>query len=309
MNRNPLRLGLLASAMMVATASYADDKAACLDASSKGQSLRDAHKLVEARDQFRLCARQQCPGIVQQDCGGWLADVEKGVPSVVVTAKDGAGADLVDVRVSVDGQPFATKLDGQAVAINPGSHLLHFELADGTQLDRQVLVKEGEKNQGVAVVLSKKGGLTGTPTAGSPSTVPPTTGQPSAEPTSPSVAGGSAPAGGGSGLRTAGWVLGGAGVVGLGVGTVFGIMAIGDKSSANCNANNQCEGGPLSSAKSAAIGADIGLIAGGVLLATGASLVLLAPKANPSHEATSARVEIAPRVAPGRGGIVLGGSW
>jgi hypothetical protein len=48
------------------------DKAACLDASSQAQSLRDAHKLVEARQKLRVCAQAACPGVVQRDCLSWL---------------------------------------------------------------------------------------------------------------------------------------------------------------------------------------------------------------------------------------------
>src|SRR5271167_2677163 len=102
----PLRLitlGLITAALLTlpAATARADDKAACLDAASKGQSLRDHGKLVEARELFRRCAAQGCPQMVVQDCGGWLGDVEKSLPTVVVTAKDGSGNDLVDVKVSL----------------------------------------------------------------------------------------------------------------------------------------------------------------------------------------------------------------
>src|ERR1700722_15398926 len=135
---------LLASLLLGAFPARADDKAACFDAASKGQSLRDQGKLVEAREQFRRCAAQGCPTMVLQDCGGWLADVEKNVPTVVVTAKDGSGNDLVDVQVTVDGQPLLSKLTGEALPIDPGLHTFHFSTsgggsATGKAVDRQVL--------------------------------------------------------------------------------------------------------------------------------------------------------------------------
>jgi hypothetical protein len=290
MSKNALSLGLLASLLMVATVSHADDKSICLDAASKGQNLRDAHKLAEARDQFRTCARRECPAIVQQDCGGWLTEVEKSLPTVVITAKDGAGADLTEVRVAVDGQPLATKLDGQAVAINPGRHLVHFELADGTALDQEILVKEGGKDQAVAVVLGR----------------PPTT--LSIGNKASATAGTSAHGGASGPWKTVGWMLAGVGVVGVGVGTAFGVVAINDKSSAHCVAD-MCLAGPLSDARTAAIIADVGLIAGGVLLASGATLVLFGPRATEGHEGSTARMEIAPTAGPHGGGVVLGGSW
>jgi hypothetical protein len=147
-----LLLGLLLPASLVATAAVADDKAACLDAATKAQRFKDTHKLVEAREQLRICAAAECPAVVQTDCANWLAEVEKALPTVVVIAKSGAGADLVDVKVTVDGHPFVTKLDGQAIPMNAGPHTFHFEGADGT-LDQQVVVTEGEKSQKVAIVL------------------------------------------------------------------------------------------------------------------------------------------------------------
>jgi hypothetical protein len=272
--------------LFVTAGALADDKAACLQAASKGQRLRDQHDLLAARDQFRVCSAASCPGVVQRDCTAWLADVDKTLPTVVVTAKDGAGADLVDVVVTLDGQPLQTRLDGRAVPMNAGPHTFHFEGPGGTKLDQQVVISEGRKEQTVAVVLGPK------PAAGPP----PGGEQP--PPASPSTS--SSP------LRTVGWVLGGAGVVGLGIATAFGLSASSDKSSAHCDANNVCDPGTVSGIKSAALASDVAWIAGGVLLAGGAALVLFAPKGTPEEKAT---LRIAPMVGVNAGGVVAGGSW
>ena len=179
MNRLLLPLGLLfiLAFTLPAASARADDKAACLDAASKGQSLRDQGKLVEAREQFRRCAAQGCPQMVVQDCGGWLSDVEKNLPTVVVTAKDGAGNDSVDVKVTLDGQPLLAKLTGEALPVNPGPHAFHFEGAGGLTVDRQVLVKQGDKNQEVAAVLGAPAAATPAapqpPAAPAPAAAPP----------------------------------------------------------------------------------------------------------------------------------------
>jgi len=278
-----LLLGL--GAALAPRAALADDKAACLDATAKGQRLRGSHMLVEAREQFRVCAAAQCPAVVQTDCARWLDEVEAAMPTVVVAAKSGAGRDLFDVKVSVDGKPLASKLDGQAVPMNAGAHTFHFEQADGTSLDQQVMIKEGEKNQAVSAVLGPAPAL------------------PAAAP----GVGGPAPAAGSSSSspwRTVGWVVGGAGVVGLGVGTAFGLVAIGDKNGAHC-ADNVCDPGTSSGIKSAALISDIGWIGGGVLLATGLALVILSPGGG--HEAASVRV--APVAMAGGGGALLGAAW
>ena len=248
------------------------DKAACLDAVSKGQVLREAHKLVEAREQFRVCARAECPAVVRGDCTSWVVEVETALPTVVITAKDEAGRDIFDVDVSAEGQPLVSRLDGRAVPMNPGIHTLRLETADGGSLEQPIVVKEGVKNQDVGVVLHTRQ----SPTAAA-ATLPVS---------APPVANGAGVESGqaqpterrGSGAwRTVGWVAGAVGIVGLGVGTVFGVMAISDKSAAHCDASNACDAGPLHDANSAATASTVGIVAGGVLLAGGAALVLFAP--------------------------------
>jgi hypothetical protein len=107
-------------------------------AADAGQDLRDAHKPLEARQQFQTCAATTCPKVVQDDCTRWLEAIEAAVPSVVVTAKSDAAVDLVDVTVLVDGQPFATKLNGESLSLDPGAHVFHFEAKGGGSLDRRL---------------------------------------------------------------------------------------------------------------------------------------------------------------------------
>jgi hypothetical protein len=260
----------------------ADDRPACLEAATRGQALRNAHHLVEARKQLRVCARGSCPAVVQSDCANWLDEVEKALPSVVLMAKSRAGTDLVDVKVSMDGQVLVATLDGQAVAIDAGLHTFHFEGADGTSVDQRVVLNEGEQNHAIAVVLGPPG------------------------PSQDASRGASATRRSGA-WKTVGWVLGGVGVVGLGVGTAFGLTAIGDNNSAHCNANKECQPGPLSDAKSAAKISDVGFIAGGLLLAGGAALVLFAPSDN--AESPGVALRVSPLVGRGSGGVSLGGSF
>lgn len=276
-------LGLSAALALAAPTAAADGKAECLGAAGDGQTLRDAHKLIEARDKFRICAAAGCPAAVQGDCASWLDAVEKALPSVVLTAKNGTGAPLVDVRVSLDGQPFATRLQGEAIPIDPGSHTFHFEALDGSTHDELAVISEGIKAQAVAVVI-------GAPT---PATATPT---PTASPEQ----------GGSSGtLKTVGWVVGGAGVVGLGIGTIFGLVAIGDKNGAHCGSNGLCDPGTSAGIKSAALVSDVGWFAGGLLAAGGLALVLFAPGGGGRDHA--AGVAVAPFIDRSGGGIAFRG--
>jgi hypothetical protein len=203
-----LRQFLVAVALLLALAPrvvLADEKSECLAAASKGQTLRDAHSLVEAREQFKVCSRSSCPPIVQTDCGAWLEAVEQTLPTVVLSAKDGDGRDLVDVTVTADGQPLVRKLDGQALPMNPGLHSFRFELADGTSSTSQALVKEGVKAQGVAVVVRLPVPEVQPQEARSATLPPP-------EPPKPVH-------GRGGAQRAIGWLVGGAGLVAVGVGS------------------------------------------------------------------------------------------
>jgi hypothetical protein len=236
---------------------------------------------------------------VQKDCLSWLDSVEQGVPTVVVSAKDPSGKDLFDVKVTADGQPLTTKLAGDALPMNPGPHAFHFELADGTVLDQQVLVREGVKNQNITVVLGKAeaapagGAPAGGPAGGQPQTPGADTG------------------GGGIPWRTVGWITGGVGAAGVVLGAVFGIVAMGDKNGAHCDASGACDPGPLSSANSAATISTVGFVAGGVLLAGGAALVIFGPSGDAPASAApaAARLRLAPLVGARDAGLVLGGSW
>jgi hypothetical protein len=311
---------LVISVLLATTSARADDKAACLDAASTAQRLRAEHMLVQARDQLRLCAAAVCPAVVQSDCAEWLAEVEKALPSVVVSAKTRAGADRVDVNVTVDGQPFLTRLDGRAVPMNAGPHVFHFEASDGAHADLQVVVREGQQSQSVAIVLDLPSAppppeLPQRPRADSGAALPPPPATGSAR--SPESGAEHERASRGSPWIVLGWALGGAGVIGLGVGAASGLVAMADKGSAQCNASHQCQPGPLSHARTAALASDIGFGAGAVLLASGVALVLAAPPSGAAHDggaagaARTARatVRAAPVVGPGVGAIVVGGSW
>jgi hypothetical protein len=147
----------LSFALFTAQLARADEKQVCSDAYQQAQTLRDQHKLVKAREQMRVCGRAECPGFIAKDCGNWLKDIDPRVPSVVLTAKNSAGAEVTDVRVSVDGAPLVTRLDGLAVDVDPGAHTFTFEGADG-RTEQKLVVTEGAKAQLIAVVLGGAGG-------------------------------------------------------------------------------------------------------------------------------------------------------
>ena len=118
-----------------------------------------------------------------------------------------------------------------------------------------------------------------------------------------------APASGGP-SRAIGFVMMGAGVVGVGVGAASGLVAISKNndahgSPAKCPLPNACRPtglDELDSARTAATVSTIAFIGGGVAIAGGLVLVITARK-NPSGVA----LRIAPIAGPRSGGLSLGG--
>ncbi len=293
MKTGPL-IGLCALTTLASANASADPRAACFDAASQGQTLRDSHKLVEARGAFRTCAQPQCPASMQSDCAGWLEAVDKILPTVVFTAQDGAGHDVLDATVTVDGQVVATQLDGKALRINPGAHTFRVERSGTAAVTESVLISEGEIARRFNVVLANA--------------TPPVATQipaPSAPPNESPPAQAST-----STMRTVGWIVGGVGVIGLGTG--IALVAVGAAKRSGCSDGGDCPtttdlddyngGTPL-------LNTGYGLlVAGGVMTAAGLVLWITSPR---GPEGRGARGDALDKVRVGLApaGILVSGAF
>src|SRR5580693_3183864 len=137
--RGIARISLAIGLLLVGPSAFAFDRAACFDAAAEGQSLRDAHRLVEARERFRVCAQDECPSSMKGDCATWLEEVEKSLPTVVISARSETGTDLIDIVVRVDGRPFVSMVDGKSIPIDPGPHTFRFARTGSAWIERQVV--------------------------------------------------------------------------------------------------------------------------------------------------------------------------
>ena len=108
-------------AWLTPTAASAASREDCTDSYTQAQKLRKQGKLVAARDELKICVQHDCPGLIVNDCAQWLDEVQSALPSVVPLATDEAGANLLDVKVSLDGAPLVNALAGQAIDIDPGT--------------------------------------------------------------------------------------------------------------------------------------------------------------------------------------------
>jgi hypothetical protein len=228
--------------------------------------------------------------MVRDDCTKRLDELENAQPTIAFEVKDASGADLVDVRVTVDGQRLVDRLDGKPVNVDPGAHVFAFEVAGQRPVGRTLVLTEGQKGRRESVVLSSS---------------KPTGSQATHAPTPTPTEGGSLP--------TAAYVSLAVGGAGLIAGSIFAVLAAGAKS----DADSKCPNGPslcpadvnvsqlndriTTNSIGAGIGFAIAAVGGGV------GAILLLTSGSRSTPARGMRIE--PRVGVGWMGIEVGGRF
>jgi hypothetical protein len=145
-----LVLGVAVVLGSMGTAHAADDDThVCLSSYVETQKARRDGGLRAARSAADRCGRPICPDVIRNDCVRWQWELDQAIPTVVVSAVGRDGRDLPDVSVVVDGVPLVSRLDGRSVAMDPGAHVFRFVAADGSSVERRVLVVEGERDRAV----------------------------------------------------------------------------------------------------------------------------------------------------------------
>lgn len=286
--------GLTLAGVTLSPLAHADD-AACIAASEQSLTLRQQGKLRDTMKALVVCADPACPDEVRAECAKRVDTVNAATPTLILSAKDGSGNDLYDVTVTMDGAPLLQKLDGLPLSLDPGEHTFDFQVTGQPPLEKKFVLREGEKDRREGVVI-------GTAPVTQPLTPPPPPVAPSSWNTQ----------------KTLALVSGGVGVVGVGLGVVFGLYASSahSKEQTDCASAGACTNPPqatedYNTAKSNALGSTISFIAGGVFLAGGVVLWVTAPK--PKEAPTNAlhdtpEIGIAPLLTPGGGGLMLRGS-
>jgi hypothetical protein len=152
-------VGILAVAPLAWSASARagnEEMKTCADAAETAQRSRNDGKLKDAREQLVICARNVCPSVIRKDCEPWLSELDARLPTLVVSAKDGAGKDIVDVRVTIDGTLVTSKLDGKPIPIDPGPHAFKYEHEGSLAVEKSVVFREGEKSRALDVVFESE---------------------------------------------------------------------------------------------------------------------------------------------------------
>jgi hypothetical protein len=263
----------------------ADETQACIDASDKGQILRIDKRLLDARDQFALCARQQCPGAIREACVRWLDEAQRSISAIAFVIKDDVGNDVSPVSVNVDGVIVAERYDGTALVLDPGEHTFRFDAAGKATLEKRFRLTQGERERQERIVFE------------SPARAPAESAR-SVDTESHASPGA---------LRSAGLVVVGTGLVGIAMGSVFGLRAIAKNDGAHCDANNVCvDPQARRDAQGVARVSTISFVAGGALAAGGLALFLLAPR---SSSRPTSKIGLLPELSTHSAGVTVGGAW
>src|SRR5687768_5288373 len=131
MGRSAMKLGcaVVAALFAVSHDAHAQDvKKQCAAAYEQAQVLRKERKLQKAEEQLAICSKSACPLFVRKECAQWTKDVKASLPTVVFEVRDASGKPANNARVLVDGKVLKDPIDDAEVAIDPGDHVLRYEL-------------------------------------------------------------------------------------------------------------------------------------------------------------------------------------
>ena len=290
-----LAFELGAGVLAPSTAHAEGEKLACVRAGEKAQKLRDSGKLIAARAELLTCVREVCPAVVRGDCAGWLGEVEASTPTIVARARDDAGHDLRDVVVSVDGARVASQLDGRPLPVDPGEHVVRFELAGRAPLEERVIIGTGEKNRMLAVTFARPASAPGAretsaplKDAGGAAAIPP-------GPRAPVALQAAS-----SGPPAAAWAFAAVSVAAAASFTLFGLTGTADLDDLRRTCAGHCDGAAVDHAWTKLVVADVSL--GVAVLAAGAATWLfLSPSSRSARGAVSTRASHAAIVPSSRG--------
>jgi len=202
------------------------------------------------------------------------------------------------------GQLVESSLFGVAVPVDPGPYEIRASAPGHESWVQSIRIdKEGSETPVTVPALVPAG-------AEPPVEPPPTTAPPPLAPIEPVPAAPSDTASDdGSAQRTIGLIVGGAGLVGVGIGAVFGLRAI----SKNDDAEALCSGSSCSDpegvtltddAREAATISNIAFGLGGAALLGGVALYFTAPSSSPQRA-----LRVSPRIGASGGGVSVGGRF
>ena len=129
------------------------DGAACTASYARAVERAQEARLKDAAELFATCARATCGEVTRRECVARRAQLEADTPSIVPLVTDEAGEPRILVEVRIDGALATSRLDGRALAVDPGKHELVFSTDAGVFATRHLMAVQGERNRAIHVVL------------------------------------------------------------------------------------------------------------------------------------------------------------
>lgn len=213
-----------------------------------------------------------------------------------------SASDVPGLEVKRDGVRVGHAEFGVAIPVDPGTHVVDATAPGKQPFAGKVDVAAKQANAALTVTLVDAPQAAPAP-APAPAAAPAPA--PAPAPVTPEQ-----PSGTWSGQKTVALIVGGVGVVGIGVGSAFGLIAKSknDQALQNCRTSTLCSQTGLdltNDAKSAATVSTVAFVAGGVALAGGIVLWLTAP----SHASSATGLAVSPLVGSSVGGATVSGTW
>ncbi len=128
----------------------------CATADETAQALRKNGNLRAAKQQLAVCVNSACPAPVREDCTERTTEVDKAMPTVLFDVKDSSGIGVTAVGVVMDDVALTDHVDATAFAVDPGKHRFTFTAANGVAVQKEVVVREGEKGQFVTAAFGPR---------------------------------------------------------------------------------------------------------------------------------------------------------
>ncbi len=130
-----------------------DEKGVCVSQHEQGQLSRRAGHFDSAREQFSSCTRDACPAPVRKRCAELLAELDAAQPTLVIAVHDAEGRDVLRGTSMTLDRGSARDVPATALRVDPGEHVLRVAAASRPPVDRPIVVREGEKERRIDVVL------------------------------------------------------------------------------------------------------------------------------------------------------------
>lgn len=261
---------------------------------SSWATYRDALAIAE-RDK-----NKQRVAVIQEE----LKRLEPLVPKLKIQLSSGLkGAEGLEIKL--DGAPFPLIALDTPRPIDPGEHRISAQASNKARKETSVIVAADGRSY--SIVLPELDDLPAPAASSAPAAPapPPASAKPPppAAPAAPTIAAAQRP--------MLGWVLGGVGVLGVGVGATAGVLALKNSQDANrlCPGTlcSNAEGVSLDkTARRQALVSDIAFVVGLVGLGAGGYLLLTAP---PAQAARGGGLRVGGAVAPGGGFLGVQGGF